>query len=156
MKWEDLSDELKARPMTPEEVKRRFPHASEAFIQANSTRVADTVSHPLGWTFAEFPQSGDESRLNKLETSYLSWLRAQGDNWIGIQCITLKLAHDCRFTPDFWGFDKTGLRAIDVKGPHVWEDSLIKLRVAARMFPWIRFLIAKRDGMVWNHQEVKP
>lgn len=141
--------------MSPEELKRRFPNASPAFISANATRLPDAVPNPPTWGFS-FNKSGDESRLNKLETRYLEWLRAQGDHWIGIQCITLKLAHDCRYTPDFWGFDLTGLRAIDVKGPHTWEDSLIKLRVAARMFPWIRFLLAKQEGAIWRHQEVKP
>lgn len=140
--------------MTPEEVKRRFPNASEAFIKANATRLSEAVPQPPSWKF-EFKQSGDESRLNKLETAYLAWLRALGADWIGIQCITLKLAHDCRYTPDFWAFDQAGLRAIDVKGPHVWEDSLIKLRVAARMFPWIRFVIAKKNRAVWTHVEVK-
>lgn len=136
--------------MTPEEVKRRFPNASDAFIKANALGLPESVPNPPTWQFA-FKKSGDESKLNKLETAYLAWLRAQGDDWIGIQCITLKLAHDCRYTPDFWAFDLTGLRAIDVKGPHTWEDSLIKLRVAARMFPWSRFVIAKRNGVIWEH-----
>ena len=140
--------------MTPEEVRRRFPHCSEAFIEANSNKLPECVPHPPTWHF-QLKQGGDESKLNKLETAYLAWLRVQGDDWIGIQCITLKLAHDCRLTPDFWGFNGEGLRAIDVKGPHVWEDSIIKYRVAARMFPWIRFVIASRDGLVWQHNEIK-
>jgi hypothetical protein len=141
--------------MSPEEVKRRFPHASPAFIAANATRLPECVPHPPSWRF-EMKQSGDESKLNKLETEYLGWLRTQGDDWIGVMAITLKLAHDCRLTPDFWAFDKSGLRAIDVKGPHVWEDSLIKYRVAARMFPFIRFVLATKNGLIWKHKDVKP
>lgn len=141
--------------VSPEEIKRRFPHASDAFVSANAIRLPESVPNPPTWQF-QLRQSGDESKLNKLETEYLSWLRAQGDDWVGVQCITLKLAHDCRLTPDFWAFDRNGLRAIDVKGPHVWEDSIIKARVAARMFPWISFVLAKRSGKIWNHTTVKP
>lgn len=141
--------------MSPEEIKRRFPHASDAFIAANATRLPEAVPHPPTWKF-QLKQCGDESQLNQLETEYLSWLRAQGDDWIGIMSITLKLGHDCRLTPDFWAFDASGLRAIDVKGKHVWEDSLIKYRVAARAFPWIRFVLVKKDGAIWKHVDVKP
>lgn len=98
----------------------------------------------------------DEAKLNKTEKAYLEWLQGQQNTWIGVQCITLKIGHDCRYTPDFWALDRDGLRAIDTKGAHTWEDSLIKIRVVARIFPFIRFLIAKRDGEVWEHTEIKP
>ena len=100
--------------------------------------------------------STDEAKLNKTETAYLGWLRALGDDWIGIQCLTIKLGADCRYTPDFWAIDKEGMRAIDVKGGHTWEDSLIKLRVAARLYPMFRFLIARKDGAGWKHTAILP
>lgn len=99
--------------------------------------------------------SSDEEKLNQNERHYLEWLKGSQPQWHGIQCITLKLGYDCRYTPDFWALYADGLHAIDVKGAHVWEDSLIKLRVAARLFPWITFIIAKRNGEIWEHKTIK-
>lgn len=104
----------------------------------------------------------DEAKLNKNERDYLAWLRTMKDQWIGIQCLTFKLAHDCRYSPDFFALDRDGLRAVDCKGVRkdgnllIWEDSLIKARVAARLYPWCRFIIAHKDGGIWIHEEIKP
>lgn len=105
----------------------------------------------------------DEADLNQTEQAYLGWLETQGDLWIGVQCITLKLGHDCRLTMDFWALDRQGLRAIDTKAvregeskPHIEDDAQAKIAIAARLFPWIRFLIAWRIGEVWQHREIKP
>lgn len=103
----------------------------------------------------------DEDALNKTERAYLVWLRATQPVWMGVQCLTFKMGHDLRYTPDFVALDADGLRAIDTKGTrksgkaHVEEDALVKMRIAARMFPFIRFVIAHKVGMVWNHVEVK-
>jgi hypothetical protein len=87
----------------------------------------------------------EEEKLNKLEKAFLAYLRAINPPYIGIQNVTLKLAYDCRFTPDFTYVDKNGLLwFVDTKGPHQWEDSLIKIKTAARLFPWAHFALAKR------------
>lgn len=107
--------------------------------------------------------SSDEAKLNKTEASYLEWLKTLGDYWIGVQCITLKLGHDCRLTMDFAAVDKAGLRLIDTKAtnrktgkPLVEDDAWVKMRIAARLFPWIRFLVAHRIKTEWHHIVVKP
>lgn len=98
----------------------------------------------------------DESKLNKTEKAYLVFLEQQENLWLGIQCLTFKLGHDCRYTPDFAVIDVAGLRVIDVKGGHTWEDSLIKMRTAARLYPWVRFVKAQKKGSIFEHQEIKP
>lgn len=100
--------------------------------------------------------STDEEKLNKTEAAYLASLRVRADLvWIGVQNITVKLANDCRLTPDFATLDSTGkLTLIDVKG-FQREDALIKMKVAARMFPMFSFLIVKREGGGWKNIEVK-
>ena len=103
-------------------------------------------------------KSTDEEKLNKTEKAYLAYLRGPGNDltWIGIQNITFKLAHDTRFTPDFTVIDQGNMRCIDVKG-FQREDALIKIKVAARLFPFTKFIIVKRDkGGSWHHQEVTP
>jgi hypothetical protein len=98
----------------------------------------------------------DEAKLNQTEKRYLVWLEKQRNLWIGVQSITFKLGHDCRYTPDFVVLDECGLRCIDTKGGHIWEDALIKMRLAARLFPWVRFVIAQDNGEVFNHKDIKP
>jgi len=100
--------------------------------------------------------STDEEKLNKLERDYLAYLRALEFPWIGIQNVTLKLAHDCRLTVDFVVRDHVGqLTFTDVKG-FQREDALIKMKIAARMFPFWLFQIVKRQHGRWVHQPVKP
>jgi hypothetical protein len=80
-----------------------------------------------------------EERLNKTEREFL--LRLRGGvygafSWIGIQSITLELANNCRYTPDFVTLMPGGdVRFWEVKGAHIWEDGWIKLKMAARLFP---------------------
>lgn len=99
--------------------------------------------------------STEVSKLNKTERAYHQYLVCMNYQWLGVQNITLKLADDCRLTPDFAYLDKDGhLVMIDVKG-FQREDALIKMKVAARMFPWIRFVIVKRNpNGGWAHNEV--
>lgn len=101
--------------------------------------------------------STDVDKLNKTERAYHQHLVCMNYQWLGVQNITLKLANDCRLTCDFAYLDKDGqLVLIDVKG-FQREDALIKIKVAARQFPWIRFAIVKRvKGGGWDYQEVKP
>jgi hypothetical protein len=103
-------------------------------------------------------QSKDEQNLNKTEAQYLSFLRAFNLPWVGIQSLTLKLGDDCRYTPDFAVLTKTGeLQAHEVKG--FWrDDAKVKIKVAARCFPWIRFHVAiwERKHKAWNITSVAP
>jgi len=83
-------------------------------------------------------------------------LRRLNPPWLGIQNITLKLADDCRLTPDFNYVCPSGRMVfVDVKG-FQREDALIKMKVAARMFPVFSFIISKRDGVSWTEEEVNP
>lgn len=150
--------------LSPEEMRRLFPNASASTFRANGVQKetpAARVSEVQSVAMHEMILNGvrpttDEAKLNELEKRYLAWLENLRPTWLGVQCITLKLGHDCRYTPDFWALDGQGLRAMDTKGEHTWEDSLIKIRVAARMFPFVRFLLVKQNGLVWDHKEVKP
>jgi hypothetical protein len=101
--------------------------------------------------------STDESKLNKTERAFLQWLRLQPSvAWIGIQNVTLKLADDCRYTPDFLWVNLIGdLEFIEVKG--FWrDDARVKIKVAARQFPWARFIAVRRVKGEWKFEEIKP
>lgn len=104
-------------------------------------------------------QCTDEAKLNKTERAYLAYLRMLKVPLLRIQQITLKLADDTRFTPDFSHLDENGRMVfVDVKGGFTREDSFIKIKVAARLFCEYRFVIAKRckASEPWEHIEIKP
>lgn len=96
---------------------------------------------------------------NKLEAAYgqrLETLRAQGEVLAYFfERLTLKIADDCRYTPDYFVVTPTGMELHEVKGPQAWEDSIIKLKVAADMFPWFRFSLQKRVKGEWISKEIR-
>lgn len=98
----------------------------------------------------------DESRLNKTEKLFLSDLRMRQTSVIGIQSITLKLGDDCRYTPDFWEVDGVGnFTFYEVKG--FWrDDARVKIKVAARLFPWARFYAVQRLQGRWKYEQIRP
>ena len=101
----------------------------------------------------------DVEKLNKTERRFYEWVqRRDGFLWIGVQNVTLKLADDTRYTPDFMGIRPNGITAWEVKG-FMRDDALVKLKVAARQFPWIDFVLVKANKANkgdWELTEVKP
>ena len=103
--------------------------------------------------------TSDEAGLNRLEAAWLAEMRLLRMEHIGIQNHTLKLAFNCRYTPDFSaaGYSIARLDFFEVKGPHAWEDSIIKLKVAARVYPFFQFwMVTRPKGSGWQIVEVKP
>jgi hypothetical protein len=98
--------------------------------------------------------------MNKTEAAYAALLegRKQLGNikWYVFEGITLKLAPDTRYTPDFFVMEHDDtLHCIEVKG--FWQDDAkVKIKVAAAMFPF-RFTAvkpkAKKDGGGWEDTE---
>lgn len=109
-------------------------------------------------------QIGSEEKLNKTEREYLEWLRTLGDARIWVQAITLEIGHKCTYKADFAAMDHTGMRFIDTKAswnkgktPHVEDDAMCKIKVCARLYAPMRFLIAwKGRNGTWQHKEVMP
>jgi hypothetical protein len=135
----------------PNQIKMTTPigllaEAREREMKKKSQRL----DRPPAFTLAP---SKDEQKLNKTERALLAHLRALGCDWVGVQNITLKLADDCRLTPDFATLKDGTLTLWDAKG-FQREDALIKMKVAARSFPFFKFIIASRDGGGWHMREV--
>jgi hypothetical protein len=67
------------------------------------------------------------------------------------EVITLKLADGCRYTPDFFIVVSPGqLRFCEVKGAHIWEDSLVKFKVARQQFLWADWQLHQRSKHGWH------
>ena len=98
--------------------------------------------------------------MNGTEAAYAIYLdlckerREILDYWF--EAMTFKLADGCRYTPDFVVQMADGMIEVhEVKG--YWEDdALVKIKVAAEMFPF-RFLavqkIAQKAGGGWAIRE---
>jgi len=151
--------------MTREEVIRRFPNASESLIRKN---ICDDVLDrgeisrivrlmPEMSAKVERRATTDEAKLNRLETEWLAVLREAEYPWIGIQAVTLKLADRCRYTPDFMTLSDEGtITAWETKGAHFWDDAKVKLKVAARLFRFIRFVLVTQRDRIFQQELVKP
>lgn len=124
-----------------------FKSWSQADVEAHNQRVAK--GQP-----AQLPKVGQppkpkklRPRLNKLETDFREELKRRGHTIIYEQAVTLKLGFDCRYTPDLVTVTLNPVETVcwEVKGPKVWDDAMVKLRVAARIYPWLTFVLVKRD-----------
>jgi len=98
-----------------------------------------------------------EEALNETEKRYLKMLRERFPfQPIMIQAITLRLAHNCKYTPDFGYCLPTGaLVLVETKGAFVREDAIVKLKTAASMFPQFTFIKAQYKNGKWT-EKVMP
>lgn len=103
-----------------------------------------------------------ESGMNGTESEYASILEARrraGEILeYQYEALTLKLADNTRYTPDFLVMTTCGdLELHEVKGGFIREDGWQKLKIAAGMFPFRFFLcqkLAKKDGGKWSIREI--
>lgn len=98
--------------------------------------------------------------MNKTEAAYAAELEAaklaSQIVWYAFEGITLKLADNCRYTPDFIVMRSDGqIEMHEVKG--YWtDDARVKVKVAAEHFPFIFKAVYKRpkkDGGGWKIEE---
>lgn len=76
-------------------------------------------------------------RMNQLEAEYEALFLGQLPHLF--ESVTLILADDLRYTPDFMVIAEDDVVEMrEIKG-HWREDAKIKIRMAARLFPWFRF-----------------
>lgn len=157
---------------TVEQLKARFPRASESFIRANadgipldgSSVALRRTDERLGAQPAVTLDGGrkisttDEDRLNKTERRWLAELRSRPFYiFVGIQPITLKLAWVTRYTPDFVTVTDKGLITCwEVKGSFVFEKAMYKPRACAGKFPFFQFCLAQWKGGKWTEKVIMP
>jgi hypothetical protein len=100
--------------------------------------------------------------MNRLESAWALQLEAmKRDGQIlhyAYEPVTLKLGHDTRYTPDFLVVWAGGEITFDETKGWMRDDALVKLRVAARAFPYFTFRLVrkgKRGERAWSVEEVK-
>ncbi len=99
------------------------------------------------------------AELNKTETAFLDYLRAiELKEWkIEPHALTFKIGNGVRYTPDLIASFGDSVRAYEVKGPHAWDDAIVKLKVAGAQFTWCAFWLASKDKRTgWRIERVMP
>ena len=124
--------------------------------QATPQSVAQPVAAPRPFVNLTVKPQTEEDKLNKLERRWLAHMRALHMQEIGIQSLTLKLGDDCRYTPDFTTIDAHGhLVAYETKG-FMRDDAQVKIKIAARKFRWIEFVLVTEENHQWIETQIKP
>lgn len=98
--------------------------------------------------------------MNNTEEAFGIYLAAvYSRRKIHAQAVTFLVANGCRYTPDFLVEQLSAEKpmAFEVKGPHAWEDSIVKLKVAAAVHPWVEFyLVSRTKTSGWRCERVHP
>lgn len=85
--------------------------------------------------------------MNKTETRYSLELESGRQNgvlaWWAFEAMTLRLATGARYTPDFAVLTSAGaLEFHETKGGHIREAAMVRLKVAASLYPF-RFVLVQ-------------
>jgi hypothetical protein len=141
--------------MQAEELKRLFPNASPSFLRANDSSLdvgSAVLTLPEGKKpVAVKPAPKRQRKKTQAESEYEAILRrGNPDATVLHEVYTLKLAPDCRYTPDFAVIKACpfSIDFIEVKGRYIFEKALNKPKIAAAMFPYHNFFLATKrlDG----------
>lgn len=98
-----------------------------------------------------------EPKMNQLEAEFWRYMASRFDYQRLYGTVKLRLANGCWYCPDFIRITpELKWLAYEVKGPHSWEDSIVKLKVAATAYPYIEFRLVWKDGGRWQEQVVLP
>jgi len=91
--------------------------------------------------------------MNKLELEAMTWLGGQYPiEELHCQAIRFRLGNGVHFTPDIVCLTHGTPLAWEVKGPWATDDAIVKLKMAATVWPHIHwFLIWKESGQ-WQQQ----
>lgn len=147
---------------------------TEADLQAAKARMGQTAAKKEEKISEPKRLNIEGEELNKTERTFLEFLQAQAalkGAWILTMPFKLVLAHKCTYTPDFVTVEqglmatpsKLGaglsqpvqLTAWEVKG--FWrDDARVKIKVAARMYPWIRFIAVQKARGGWKEELIRP
>jgi hypothetical protein len=74
------------------------------------------------------------------------------------EAVTLKIANGCRYTPDYWVIANDGRTLFyEIKARKmIWDDAIVKLKVAARRYDAYEFWLCAWDKNGWTVERVLP
>jgi hypothetical protein len=139
-----------------------FAHQFNAATQAQIARQLFTAPKPRTVQLQQAENKPMKNRirqnsagLNKTEAAYLQKLKADG--WKHIYREPgLPLANGVKYNVDFLVVNEAGrVEGHEVKG-RAFSTGIVKLKVAASLFPWIGFKLITKRGSGWAIEEVMP
>lgn len=96
----------------------------------------------------------NRGQMNGTEAAYAQHLHSLKEMgavlWFRFEPMTLILAPDCRYTPDFlvcWNDGR--LTCDEIKG-FERDDAVVKFRTAAEQYPMFHFRMIKKTGTGWE------
>jgi hypothetical protein len=117
---------------------------------------------------AESPESGGARRAirqsrrepnkteRRFEQEYLKPMLMSGqiDRCGEHESIRLKIANGLTYTPDWPTWKDGRLQFWEIKGARLWDDAIVKLKIAARAYPDIDFCVCQWKGGIWIIQPI--
>lgn len=94
--------------------------------------------------------------MNKLEESFWREHLAEWRKGSRPQAIKFRLGNGIVYTPDFVDLTSTPVRAYEVKGPKAFRGGFENLKVAASLYPEVRWTLVWKENGNWKQQEVLP
>lgn len=92
--------------------------------------------------------------MNKLETEFYATLH-EFEN-VMIQALRFKLGNGIWYKPDFCTIFAGVVHCWEVKGPHSFRGGMENLKVAAGLYPQIRWILVWDQDGAWCQQTVLP
>jgi hypothetical protein len=115
-----------------------------------SLQVTDSHGSTGGVEFHSKP------RMNRTETELYGILKARGYDRVDFEAITLTLGTGSRYTPDFLCVQGEKVTFFEAKGAFIREAALVRLKVAARMYPEFTFILAQKKAGKWTEKRIEP
>lgn len=146
--------------------KKRNPELYEAYFKGQATKPLPQIRREILEKVSKRIRQGSKPLLNKLEQEWFDLLYPLHPNYERpiAQAITFRLANGLRYTPDVlaWSWPQLPLSrpnrvtCWEVKGKHAWDDSIVKIKVAATTYPAITWILAWKENGEWKTQQVLP
>lgn len=97
-------------------------------------------------------------KMNKTESAYDAhlWNRRHSGQilWHAFEAITLRLAPKTTYTPDFLLLTSDLFLEVHETKGFIRDDAIVKLKTAAKLFPFRFKLVRKGTGGIWDIKEI--
>lgn len=122
----------------------------EGLDPASGTMTFPANKNPVAVNVAQ--RRPQRKGMNKTESEFLRQLSVLHPNDVILfEAIKLRIADRCYYCPDFMMIDlHCRLTFVEVKGKHIWEDSMIKFKAAREMYPWAAFEMHQKRADGWR------
>ena len=162
VKPEDIERAIQSGNRVLAQLKRVCPRPGEPLYPEDARRRAlAEIQITTGGIVKPTPKrirQSSKPKSNKLESDYGNLLKAMfPSNEVLEQAVTFRLANGVRYTPDWVMLAEVdGLYCYEIKGRKSWDDSIVKLKVAASTYPKVHWYLCDKPDGSWREQEVLP